>query len=162
MERDLAILLARDEADRKSAPQFAARGLVANPAVQARPYDMQLGLAHGALEAEQQSVVEHSRMIDAIGIADEGVSEAAEIEQAIPVGVVAGEAGDFEAEHDPDVAEGYFGDKPGEAASLNDAGSRNPEVFVNDADLLRRPAQRGRLGNQCILTFRGLSIVCDL
>jgi hypothetical protein len=60
------------------------------------------------------------------------------------------------------MAEGYFGDKPGEAASLNDAGSRNPEVFVNDADLLRRPAQRGRLGNQCILTFRGLSIVCDL
>ena len=73
---------------------------------------MQLSLAHGALEAEQQSVVEHRGMIDAVGIADESVSEAAEIEQAIPVGVVAGEAGDFEAEHDADMAEGDFGGEP--------------------------------------------------
>jgi hypothetical protein len=32
-------------------------------------------------------------MIDAVGIADEGVGKTAEIEQAIPIGVVAGEAG---------------------------------------------------------------------
>src|SRR5260370_31372326 len=44
----------------------------------------------------------------------------------------------------------------------NDAGSGNPEVFINDDDLLRRPAERGRLENQGILTFGGLSIVLDL
>jgi len=37
MEADLTILLAPDEADRKTAPQFAARGFVANPSEQARP-----------------------------------------------------------------------------------------------------------------------------
>ena len=162
MEADLAILLAPDEANRKSAPQFAARGLVANPAVQARPYDMQLGLAHGALEAEQQSVVEHSRMIDAVGIADEGVSEAAEIEQAIPVGVVAGEAGDFEAEHDPDVAEGDFGGEPGEAIALGNAGTGNPEVFVDNDDLLGWPAKCRRLGSQGVLAMCRFSIVLNL
>ena len=104
MEADLAVLLAPDEADRQAAAQFAAGGLVANAAVQARAQDMQLGLAHGALEAEQQTIVEQRGMIDAVGIADQGVGEAAEIEQAIPIGVVAREARDFEAEHDADVA----------------------------------------------------------
>ena len=107
---------------------------------------MQLSFAHGALEAEQQSVVEHRGMIDTVGIADESVGEAAEIEQAIPVSVVAGEAGDFEAEHDADMAEGDFGGKPGEAIALDDAGSRKPQVFVDNDDLLRRPAKRRRLG----------------
>ena len=93
-------------------------------------------------------------MIDAIGIADEGVGETAKIEQAIPVGIVAGEAGDFEAEHDADMAESDFGGKTGEAIALNDAGSGNAEVFVNNDNLLRRPAQRGRLGGQRILTLR--------
>src|SRR4249919_1987906 len=97
---------------------------------------MQLSLAHGALEAEQQSVVEHRGMIDAVGIADEGVGEAAEIEQAIPVGVVAGEAGNFEAEHDPDMAEGDFGSEPGEAVALDDTGTGKPEVFVDNDNLL--------------------------
>src|SRR5271169_1100143 len=107
---------------------------------------MQLSLAHGALEAEQQSVVEHRGMIDSVGIADESVGEAAEIEQAIPVGVVAGEAGDFEAEHNADAAESDFSGEPGEAIALDDAGSGKPEVFVNNDDLLRVPAKRGRLG----------------
>src|SRR4029077_15674192 len=115
MEADLAILLAPDETNRQAAPQFAASGLVANPAVKTRSYDMQLSLPHGALETEQQSIVEHRGMIDAVGIADEGVGEAAQIEQAIPIGVVPGEAGDFEAEHDADMAEGDFSGEPGEA-----------------------------------------------
>jgi hypothetical protein len=38
---------------------------------------MQLGLAHRALKAEQQSVVENGGVIDAVGIADECIGEAA-------------------------------------------------------------------------------------
>src|ERR1700720_3898547 len=118
---------------------------------------MQLSLAHGALEAEQQSVVEHRGMIDAVGIADESVSEAAEIEQAIPVGVVAGEAGD-----DADMAEGDFGGEPGEAIALDDAGSGKPEVLVDNDDLLRRPAKLNCLGGQGVLALCRFSIVLDL
>src|ERR1700720_4405013 len=146
MEADLAILLAPDETNRQAAPQFAAGGFVANPAVKTRSYDMQLSLAHGALETEQQSIVEHRGMIDAVGIADEGVGEAVEIEQAIRVGIVAGEAGGFEAEHDPDMAKGNFGGEPGEAIALDDARTGKPEVFVDNDDLLRWPAKCRRLG----------------
>jgi hypothetical protein len=123
---------------------------------------VQLGLAHGALEAKQQSIVKHGRVIDAVGIADERVGETAEIEQAIPVGVVAGEAGDLETEHDADMSKRNFCREPPEAAALDDAGAGKPEVFVDDDDLLRRPAERGRPSGQGILALRRLAIVLDL
>ena len=88
-----------------------------------------------------EKISEHRRMIDAVGIADERIGEAAEIEQAIPVGVVTGEAGDFEPEHDADMAEGHLGGEPGEAIALDDAESGKPKVFVDNDDLLRRPAK---------------------
>src|ERR1700731_3224852 len=113
MEAALATPLAPDETNRQAAPQFAAGGLVANPAVKTRSYDMQLSLAHGALETEQQSIVEHRGRIDAGGVADGGVGVAAQIEQAIPIAVVAGEGGAFEAEHDAAMAEGQFSREPG-------------------------------------------------
>src|SRR6202011_2921158 len=72
-EAPLATPLPPEKPTRQPAPQFAGGGLVANPAVKTRSYDMQLSLAHGALETEQQSIVEHRGMIDAVGIADEGV-----------------------------------------------------------------------------------------
>jgi hypothetical protein len=45
---------------------------ILDPAVKARPYDMQLSLAHGALETEQQSVVE--RAWAAVGNASRRIS----------------------------------------------------------------------------------------
>jgi|SRR6516164_1260560 len=123
---------------------------------------MQLGLTHGALQAKQQSIVEHGGVVDAVGIADERIGEAAEIEQAIPVGIVTSEAGDLETEHDPDMSKRDFRCEPREAAALDDAGAGKPEVFVDDDDLLRRPAERGRPGGQGILALCGLAIVLDL
>ena len=41
---------------------------------------MQLGFAHGSLEAEQQSVVEVARVVDPVLIQDEGVSEGTDLE----------------------------------------------------------------------------------
>ena len=54
-------------------------------------------------------------------------------------GVVACETGDFEAEHDTDVAEDDFGGQLGKAVSLGDTSSGEPEIFIDDDNLLRRP-----------------------
>ncbi len=89
METDLAIGFAPDKADRQSSTQFAARRLVANAAVEAGPQDMQLGFAHSALEPEQEAIVEKGGMIDAVGVADQRISEAAQLDEAMPIGVVA-------------------------------------------------------------------------
>ena len=45
-----------------------------------------------AFQAKQQAVVEHGRMIDTIGVADQRVGQAAKLDETMPIGVVAGEA----------------------------------------------------------------------
>jgi hypothetical protein len=95
-------------------------------------------------------------------IADERVGETAEIEQAVPIGIVAREAGHFECEHDAYMSKHDFCGETGEAGALNDTGARQAEVFVDHDDPFRRPAKRGRLGDQSILTLRRFAIVFDL
>jgi hypothetical protein len=57
---------------------------------------VQLGFAHRALEAEQQAIVEAGRIVDAILVEDQGRGQGAELDQAVPIGRVAGETGDLE------------------------------------------------------------------
>jgi len=75
-------------------------------------------------------------VIDAIGVADQGIAEAAQIEQTIPVDVVAGESGHLETEDDADVAEGDLGGESAEAAAGGISGTGDAEVLVDDDDLL--------------------------
>ena len=91
MEAHLAVGIAPDEADRQTSAEFAACCLVANAAVEAGSQHMQLGLAHGAFEPKQETVVEQGWMIDAVGIADQRVGEPGEVDEAVPVGIVASE-----------------------------------------------------------------------
>jgi hypothetical protein len=63
MQQYLAVFLPPDETCGQSAAQFAPGGLVANTAFQTCADDMQLGLTHGALEPEQQPVIEPRRMV---------------------------------------------------------------------------------------------------
>ena len=121
VKADFAVLLAPDEADRQTPPQFAAGSFVANAAEQASPQDVQLGFAHCAFETEHQPVVEHCGVVDPIGIADQSVGQAAQIEQAVPVGVVAGQTRDLQAEHDADMAQCDLRGEPGKAAAFDNA-----------------------------------------
>lgn len=54
----LAVLLTPHEADRQAASEFAARGLVADAAIESGAQHMQFCFAHRALESEQQPVIE--------------------------------------------------------------------------------------------------------
>src|SRR5208282_1559575 len=139
VETDLAIGFAPDKADRQSSAQFTARRLVANAAVEAGPQDMQLGFAHGALEPEQEAIVEEGGMIDAVGVADQRIGEAAQLDEAMPIGVVACQARDLEPEHEADVGEGDFGGEPGETRSRDKAGAGEPEVLIDDHDAIGGP-----------------------
>lgn len=67
-----------------------------------------------------------SSMPSLSAISDQSVGDAAEIEEAIPVGVVARHAGDFQGEHDADVAEGHFRGQACEAGALGESGAGHP------------------------------------
>lgn len=104
MEADFAISVASDEADR----QLAACRLVADSAIYASPQHVQFGFAHRAFESQQGAIIEHGRMINAVGIADQRVGKSSQINQAAPFGVVAREPRDFETEHQTDARERHF------------------------------------------------------
>src|ERR1700730_3809900 len=162
MEADLPIFLPPNEANGKAASQFATSGLVTNTSEQSRTEHMQLSFAHGALEAKHQTVVEQRWMIYAVTITDESVCNAAEIEQTVPIGVVASQSRDLQTENDSDMAQGNFGSQASKTIPLNNAGSRKSEVFIDNEDLLRIPTKGSRFGDQSILPFCRFAVVLDL
>ena len=131
MQQDLPVALAPDQADGQAAAQLAAGGLVPDPAVQAGPQDMQLGLGHGALHAQQQPVVEQRRMVDAVGVGDQGVGHPGQVQQPVPVGVVAGQPGALQRQHDPDLPEPDLGSQMREPAAPGRRGPGEPQVLVD-------------------------------
>ena len=153
---------APDKADRQSSAQFAARRLVANAAVEAGSQDIQLGFAHGALEPEEEAIVEKGGMIDAVGVPDQRIGEAAQLDEAMPIGVVARQARDLEPEHEADVGERDFGGQPGEPRSRDKAGAGEPEILIDDDDAIGGPAELPGLGRERILSIGRLAIVLDL
>src|ERR1019366_10652999 len=115
VEEHLAVPLPPDESDRKAPAELASCRLVADPALEPATEHMQLGLAHRALQAQDEPVVEAGRVIEAVRVADERVGQPAEIEEPIPVGVVASEPAALGTEHDADVAERDLGGEVGKA-----------------------------------------------
>ena len=88
-----AVLGVVDESDGEGDPQLAAARPALDAAAQPGAEQMEFGLAHGALEAEEEPVVEVGGVVDAVLVEDQGVGEGAQLEQPVPVGVVAGEDG---------------------------------------------------------------------
>ena len=162
MEEDFTILFSPNEADRQTATQFPASGLVADAAVEPGANDVQLRFAHRALEAEQQAIVEQRRMIDAVVVADERVGDAAQFQQAIPIRIVPRQARDFQSEDDAHVSQGHFAGEASEAGALVGAGAGQPEIFIDDDHLLLGPAQLAGSIGQGVLAGGGFAIMLDL
>lgn len=75
-----------DEADRRAHLKLAPARLVELAATHAGLEHMQLGLTHGALEPQQQSVIEVGGIVDAVFVEDQGRGERAEFNEPVPVG----------------------------------------------------------------------------
>jgi hypothetical protein len=73
------VIVVVDIAHRKRAAQLPALGRGALRSLQAAREDMQLRLRHRALQAEQEPVVEAAQVVDAVGIDDQGVGQAAQL-----------------------------------------------------------------------------------
>ena len=123
---------------------------------------MQLGLAHRALEAEQEAVVELGRIVDAVFIEDEGCGQGAQLDEAMPIGRVAGEPRDFQAHDDAGLAECHFADEFLEAVARRRARSGLAEIAIDDMNLLGWPAGSDCAVTQRILALRALAVFGDL
>ena len=104
MGEDYSIVGVVVQPDRQSLAQLAFGRFMAQTGVQTRTQQMQLGLAHGSLQAEHETVVVVARVIETVGIGDERVGQRAQIQQVIPVGVTPSQARHLLAEHEADLA----------------------------------------------------------
>src|SRR5215470_12566825 len=101
-------------------------------------------------------------MINAIGIANQRVGETGEIDEPMPISVIASEPRYLETEHETDARKRYFGGETRKARSRNRARTGKPEILVNDNDSILRPAELTGLGGERILPLGRLTIVLDL
>ena len=62
------------------------------------------------------------RMVDAVGVGDQRVGHPGQVQQPVPVGVVAGQAGDLQRQHDPHLPEPDLGGQLGEPRAAGGAG----------------------------------------
>ena len=99
-----------DQADRQRHDQLAAAGRRQLPAAEPGPQEMQLILAELPLHPRDQAVVKIPRVVEAVFVADQGAGHGADLQELMPVGVVAGQPGAFQAEHDPGPAQRHLGD----------------------------------------------------
>ena len=81
-----------------------------------------------------------------------------QLQQAIPLGIVAREPGSFQAEDDADLAHGDFMGHLRKTVARDDARAGVGQVFVDDFDLRFGPAQLGRPLAQLVLPFGRLAI----
>ena len=62
-------------------------------------------------------------MVNTIAVSDQSISDATEIEQAIPVGIIACHTRDFEAEHNTDTAQSHLRGHAAESGAFGESGS---------------------------------------
>ena len=159
---DLPVGLTPHQPDRQPAAQLAAGGLVADPAVEAGAQDVQLGLGHGALHAQQQAVVEQPGVVDAVGVGDQRVGHPGQVQQPVPVGVVAGQPGALQRQHDPHLPEPDLGGQLGEPRAAGRAGPADAQVVVDHPHGAAWPAQPLGPRDQVVLAGGGLPVAVDL
>ncbi len=154
-ERAVAVV---DQPHGRAHLQLAAARLVQDPALQTCTQHVQFGLAHRALEPEQQSVVEVRRVVHAVLVADQRGRQRADLQQPMPVHRVARQARDLQAEHDAGVPHADLGHQALEALAVR-RGAGLAEVAVDHDDALLGPAERHRALAQAVLALGALGVL---
>lgn len=123
---------------------------------------MELRLGHGALEAQEQPIVEVGRIIDAVFVQDERIGERADLQEPMPVRRIARQARHLEAHDDPGPTHADFGDQSLEARPIDGRRAGQSLIIVDHDDLIMCPPERDRALLQGVLALRTLGVLEDL
>ena len=102
---------------------------------------MQLGFAHGPLDPQEQAVVVLSRIINAILVDDEGIGQATDLDEAIPVAAGTSQARGLQAQDGAGTAESDLGHQVLEAVASDGGGPGVALVLVDDVDVSLGPSE---------------------
>jgi hypothetical protein len=101
-------------------------------------------------------------MIYAVIVTNESISDAAELQQTIPVRIVSRQTRDLQSQDDAHVSQRHFAGEASKPGAFLGAGAGEPQIFVDDHDLLFGPSQLASSIGQGILTGGGLAIMLHL
>ena len=85
--------------------ELAALGFGSATFIHAELEQMKFRLADGALETEQEAIVQRIGVINSLAVPEQGIAQGADLEQLVPVAARASKAGHLHAEHDADMAQ---------------------------------------------------------
>ena len=111
----------------------------------------------GSIQAQQEPIVEDARIVDAIWIDHDGVHQAAEFDEMMPVSAVTGQAGSLNAKHSANLSGADFRNQMLEPRALYLAGPRAAKVLVDYLDLLE--TKLARMVGQAILPALAFLVV---
>jgi len=151
-----------DVADRQWGAQFPAFGRSAFGALQPAGQQVQLGLAHRSLQAEQQPVVELGQVVDTVGVDDQRVGQPGVLQQPGQIGRGAGQPGHLQPEDRADLAQTDPRYQPLEPVPARHRPARHAQVRVDHLDCRRGPAQPRRLLRQRVLPGGRLGVLAHL
>ena len=150
------------ETGRQREAELSPRRFLPLALMQARPDLVQLRLAHEAREAQQKAVVVTAGVVQALAVGEDHPEERAQLQQLVPVAVVAGQPRCVQAEHQARLAQPDLRHQPLEALPLQAGRAGLAEVVVDHRDPFARPAEPGSPLDQAVLQFGALLVLADL
>jgi hypothetical protein len=78
-------------AGRKRKPQRAAPGFGVSRGETALSQEAELILGHRTFQSEKKAIIDHARIIDAVGVDDQGANECTKVNQMMPIPAIAGQ-----------------------------------------------------------------------
>jgi hypothetical protein len=123
---------------------------------------MEFGFTHCSLQPQQKPVVEARRIVDAVFIEDQGVGKGANLQKALPVGIVARQPGDFQPHHDSGMPHADVADQPLKPLAPGRRRSGLTLIAIDDDDLLVAPAESDSAPAKPILPPGALCVLDDL
>ena len=139
--------LAPTEPGRKHELELATPRLRVASRQTALAHQAEFVFRHRALQAEQQAVVDNSRIVSAFGIDDERPRQRAQFDQVMPVSSVARQPRGFNAIDGADIARAHHRHQPLEARAFDGSRSRPAKIVVDHRHRLeaRAPARPGKV-----------------
>src|SRR5260221_14767567 len=123
---------------------------------------MKFGLTHGPLEAKQETIIVAPRIVDALFVNDEGVSESTNLQKVIPVAAGASQARDFQTQDRTAVLEPHFSHQRLKPIPPNGRGARVSLILINDLNVLSCPSQAESTLHQVVLAHGTGGVVFPL
>ncbi len=108
-----------DQAHGQRQGQLAAPRPGQDAAPEPGPQQVQLGLGHLTFKAQKESVIEPARVIQTVLVQDQCLGQRADLQQPLPIGVVAGQPRHLQADDDARLAHADIGHQALEALAVS-------------------------------------------